>query len=77
MSEYPVVKNAYGFKVICNRILFNEATGMSWNWSGGIKIPNTADIKGILNFFLYKGIGVSRMTPFAIATWGIVGEITG
>ena len=56
-SEYPDVNIAYGFKVICSKKFFIAAAGISWNWSGGIKMPMIADISGILNVFVRIGTG--------------------
>jgi hypothetical protein len=75
--EYPDVKNAKGLRVNCNRIFLTDYVGISWNWSGGINIPHTADIKGTLNVLFITGTGVSSSMPFFIWVWGIVADIKG
>jgi hypothetical protein len=43
-----------------------DYVGISWNWSGGIKIPHIAEIKGTLNVLFITGTGESNSLPFFI-----------
>lgn len=55
----------------------SDAAGISLNWSGGMRIPNIADMSGILNAFRLIGIGSGKINPYSICSWGIVGDKKG
>lgn len=67
----------YLLSVSYNIKLFKLYNGISVNWSGGIKTPKIADIKGTLKVFCFNGILFGKIKPFWIPTWGTVGERKG